>query len=286
MPKPIRIALIADIHLGPDEMTKKGSAALPLVDSFVKFCAQERPDLVIDLGDRLTEDSPEADARNLEALAGRFAQIEAPRLHVVGNHDFGAHTLSIDDGARILGADLSHHVLVMGDWRIIVWNADTSLSLETGFPYPADDVAWLEQVLPQDDRPTLLFGHVPLGGESLIGNAYLEQRFRHVAHYPDDHRIRDVLERHGQVIAAFSGHSHWNALHTVDGLHHVTIPSLTETFVTHPDPAGAFAMLEAGNQLQVEVYGRDPRAYRLPLRRSGRHWIHPDKPGYPGFRTA
>lgn len=46
----VRIALLADIHHGPDLPTKRGSAALPLLERFAGFVRESAPDLVLELG--------------------------------------------------------------------------------------------------------------------------------------------------------------------------------------------------------------------------------------------
>ena len=53
-------------------------------------------------------------------------------------------------------------------------------------------------------------------------------------HYVEGDAARDVIERSGKVIACITGHTHWNQRHTVDGVHYITIHSLTESFTTHP----------------------------------------------------
>ena len=44
-----------------------------------------------------------------------------------------------------------------------------------------------------------------------------------------------------------AGHVHWNTVTLVDGIPHVTLQSLTETFTTHPEPAAAWGLLELGD---------------------------------------
>jgi hypothetical protein len=86
-----------------------------------------------------------------------------------------------------------------------------------------------------------------------------------------------VIERSGKVIACVAGHTHWNARNTIDGVHYITIHSLTESFTTHPYPTGAFGMLAIDEYLTVEVVGRDPRLHRLPIKPVGYHWQNLDR---------
>ena len=76
--------------------------------------------------------------------------------------------------------------------------------------------------------------------------------------------VRDVLESH-DVAMAMNGHVHWNN-HTVhNGISYITIQSLIENTANDGEPAGAWALVEAGaTHLEVTVNGRDPASYRVP----------------------
>ena len=67
----IRIAVVTDIHHGQDTLTKKGSAALPLLGRFIADAGKGGFDAVLDLGDRISDESPERDrALQAEVAAG------------------------------------------------------------------------------------------------------------------------------------------------------------------------------------------------------------------------
>jgi NAD(P)-dependent dehydrogenase (short-subunit alcohol dehydrogenase family) len=122
------------------------------------------------------------------------------------------------------------------------------------------------------------FSHLPLDNGSMLGNFYFEKAVPNGAHYAEGAAARDIIERSGKVIACLAGHTHWNARNTIDGVHYITIHSLTESFTTHPYPTGAFGVLDIDAYLTVEVFGRDPALHRLPLKPLGYHWqnLHRD----------
>lgn len=49
-------------------LTKKGSLAPELLDRFAGFVADYEPDMVVELGDRITDTDPEADRAALGAV--------------------------------------------------------------------------------------------------------------------------------------------------------------------------------------------------------------------------
>ena len=59
------------------------------------------------------------------------------------------------------------------------------------------------------------------------------------------------------AILSLSGHVHWNTWHSVDRVRYATLQSLTESCTTHPLAAGAYTILELGEDISIEVGGLD-----------------------------
>jgi len=71
-----------------------------------------------------------------------------------------------------------------------------------------------------------------------------------------------------------AGHVHWNTVTNVDGVVHLTQQSLTESFTTGGEPAGAMGLLELSPEtLRWQVVGRDPIEVVLPASPPG--WVPP-----------
>jgi 3',5'-cyclic-AMP phosphodiesterase len=84
-PNARRVALITDIHHATDQDGR--SDGLCLLREFGKFVAEVCPALVLDLGDRITDQSQGRDALLMRELAEAFASLDAPVRHLCGNHD-------------------------------------------------------------------------------------------------------------------------------------------------------------------------------------------------------
>lgn len=241
MTGPLRLAVVADIHHGPDVRTKRGGAALPLLRRALDEIVAWRPDAVIDLGDRISDVDPEADRRHAAEVAALFESLGVPRFHLLGNHDV-AH-LSAADNAAVLGCPAGHASVIVGGWRLVLWQADTTYDRARGLRLAVGDLDWLQAELAGSAEPVVLFSHVPLGGGSMIGNPYFEAQTRLAAYETDAAAIRAALAGSGRVALCVAGHVHWNALHTLDGIPHVTVQSLTESFTTG-EPSGCWASFE------------------------------------------
>ena len=272
MPK---ICIVTDIHHGSDTTTKKGTAATRLMEEFATFCADQAPDLVLDLGDRISDVDHDTDLALEREAAAMFAPIQQPVHHICGNHD--RDYISVAENAEILGQSLVNETLELDGWTLVLFRADAKIHRNAdgsrGFAMPEADLVWLAGVVATATQPLAVFTHVPLSGHDQTGNYYFQNN-PDFSRYPHSERIRAVLEGARVPVACFSGHVHWNTLTTVHGIPYFTIQSLTETFTTHPAPAGAMAVLELGSdEIALYVHGLDRFQARMPVAQTGRRWV-------------
>ena len=265
-----RIAVIADIHHGRDTATKRGSAALGLLDRFIATVNTSDVHAVLDLGDRISDENVERDRMLQQEVAARFRRIDGkPRHHMLGNHDVAK--LSLNENAELLDAPLDSRSMLVGDVRAVFWQPDVAMTLERPPSLRPGDLATLEKLLAADDRPTLLVSHVPLSGHSQAGNYYFE-RNPQFASYAETADIRRVIADAPCPLVALAGHVHWNTLTTIDGTPHLTLQSLTETF-TCAEPAACTATIEIdGDEFRWRVDGVERMSLTLPWPTSKIRW--------------
>ncbi|WP_167648795.1 metallophosphoesterase family protein [Mameliella alba] len=258
-----RIATIADIHHGAPSHTKRGDTALSLMADFAAWANAEAPDLVLDLGDRISDIDETTDLRLEAEVAEAFKAVNAPIHHVNGNHD--RDHLTTAQNEDILGQSLGNDVLDCGDWQIALWRADPKISRGTdriGFDLPEPDLLWLSRTMQAAEKPTLVVSHVPVSGHGQTGNYYFE-RNPGVSRYPQSDRARRALSQARVPVVCLSGHVHWNTVTTVDGITHLTQQSLTESFTTQGAPAAAWGLIELSDTLHWQVFGADPFEARI-----------------------
>lgn len=272
MTRTTRLAFVTDIHHGADTPSKQGSAALKLLEEFRRFATEAKADAVIDMGDRISDVGREQDLRLQREVADAFAAFALPRFHIVGNHD--RDHLSVADNEEIFGQDLSHRAIDLGPWRVVFWQADTLIRRPGGFLYSEEDVTWLAATVAAADRPLLLVSHVPVSGHSQVGNYYFEQNPQR-ATYPNAARLRTILRSATVPVAWIAGHVHWNTVTKVDGIPHLTLQSLTETFTTGGEAAGSFGLLELSDRIDWRVAGRDPFAFSMDAAATLGRWRPP-----------
>lgn len=272
----IRIAIVTDIHHGQDSKSKKGSAALPMLARFAEFIDEEQADLVLDLGDRISDEDPETDRRLEREVKQAFGAVRAPTFHINGNHD--RDFLSVEDNEAIFDQSLRKETLDIGDWRLALWRADTLIRRPGGFSLADEDLDWLAETIAAADRPLLIASHVPVSDHSQIGNYYFENNAEH-ASYPGAGRVRAALRLARVPVCWLAGHVHWNTVTTVDGIPHLTQQSLTEGYTTEGRACGSFGLLTLDEQrIDFRVHGDDAFACTLPVRQAARRWYEPMPP--------
>lgn len=284
----VRLAVVTDIHHGAPSTAKRGDAALGLMAEFARFVADARPDAVLDLGDRISDVDAETDRRLAGEVAESFRPVaeatSGPVLHICGNHD--RDHLSVADNETILGQPLGHAVMDIGDWRLVLWRADSRIRRGPevrGFVLVEEDLIWLARTVQAADRPLLVAAHVPVSGHAQTGNYYFENNPQG-ATYPGAERVRAALSLARVPLVCIAGHVHWNTITAVDGITHLTQQSLTESFTTMGEPAGAMGLLELDETVSWEVAGRDPIAFSF--RPAAHRWTPrlPDFAAHPGLR--
>lgn len=270
-----RIAFVADIHHGKDVMTKKSSQGLRLLADFAAFVASGDADLVVDLGDRISDENHDRDLVLEREVAEGFRAIPRPVHHINGNHD--RDFLSVAENEAIFGQKLGHAIVDLGEWQLVLWRADTHIHRRpegSSFRLADGDLDWLAATLAAAQKPSVLATHVPLSGQSQRSNYYFHNNAA-IATYPELDAIQGVLRTAPAPLVCVSGHVHWNSVVTVDGIPHITLQSLTESCTTGGEPAEAWGVLDLGEIIRWTAHGRQHFAFETDAASTIQRWPEP-----------
>jgi hypothetical protein len=198
--KEITLAIVSDIHVGPNNDGNNESAVVhpnkykinlkPLMNS--------RPDLILTLGDNVNDhDKCHPYADDLKLLFSRFNVLWGK-----GNHDMDCF-LTFNNQAYY------YHDYNNAGWRIILLDhrIDTDL----------DEQNWLRKTL-KTDKKVVLVSHVPFFSPSRDENAML----------PEYVEVEKIVSGSGNVKYVLSGHLHnrlWDKIY--NGVHYYIIPSVS-----------------------------------------------------------
>jgi len=267
----LNLALVTDIHHGPSSYSKVGDVALSLLNEFVEDVNTNGADLVIDLGDRINDANKESDFKLEQEVIAVFNKLNVAHVHLLGNHDL--EFLSREDNAKALAVSVAHQSLDIKGYHLVFWQPDADF--QAGFCATQEQLEWLEQDLASTNLPTLIFSHAPFSGASMVGHFYFQNSSADKYSYRNASDIRNIIRKHGHVIACISGHVHWNTLHTVNGVHYLTLQSLTESWTTQGQAAEAWTQLELSENVHVKVRGNDPFEAILRKKNPTSNWLDP-----------
>lgn len=264
----MRLALISDVHLGPPashqgKLRKLTHLSEQLVMSFVRRMRDElNPDLVINLGDVIEDESAEQDRARYTRFTALLREIGKPVLHVAGNHD----TINLTP------AELCQ---IWGDTPDVTYSRDhdglhfavlrTVEHRGERIELPEAQLRWLEQDLALTQLPSVVLMHHPASEMRLEGNRWFEKR-PHLCRVVERRALREVVQNSGKVLAVFNGHVHWNHFDVIAGIPYVTLQSLIENLDEDAPgrAAAAFAVCDIDDRrLVITVHGAEQARYQI-----------------------
>jgi 3',5'-cyclic-AMP phosphodiesterase len=245
------------------KLRKLSHEAPTLTAAFVERMNQlERPDLVVNLGDVVEDESPELDRERYRQFLSILSALDAPVIHVAGNHD-QIHLGEDDLRALWKHRGPLHYSLDLGGVHFSVLN--TLEQKDVAVRLPAEQIAWLAGDLERAAPPVVVLMHHPASEMDLAGNRWFEKA-AHICRVAERRELRKVIEASGKVRAVFNGHAHWNHLGVMAGIPYVTLQSLIENLDDDAPgrPAAAHAVCDLdATRLSVRIEGADPARYRF-----------------------
>ena len=268
----LRLLIITDIHHGAPVRTKQSQASLMLLDEFVTIANNSDSQLIIDLGDRINDLDHTTDLRLMKEVAERFSKIKCQKEHLIGNHDI--HFLSVEENEKLLSSNLRSRSLDLCGWHLVFWCPNAKYSPETGFGDDQESITWLQKDLKTNDKPAIIFCHVPQFSGDLTGNFWFANN-PWAASLPYASTVLDIIQKDPNVKMTVGGHIHWPSLSTLHGVHHITLPSLIESFFSNGKPCGAWTEITIKDQIVIAIFGNEHWQWTLPIRHKGTEWPEP-----------
>jgi Icc protein len=264
----VRFAVITDVHFGPlahfdGKLRKLSHEAGGLTREFVdRMNHVERPDLVLSLGDIVEDESREADLARYREYLSILGALDAPVLHVAGNHD--QINLSEDDLRALWGHEGPlHYSWDFGGVHFAVLN--TLETKDVCVRLPDEQLAWLERDLAASSAPVVVVTHHPTSDQDLTGNRWFE-RAPHICRVAERKKLRAIVEASGKVVLVVNGHAHWNHFDLIGGIPYVTVQSLIENLDEDAPgrPARAHAVIDLEpRRLSVRIEGAEVARYQV-----------------------
>jgi 3',5'-cyclic AMP phosphodiesterase CpdA len=265
----MRFALLSDVHFGPPasfggKLRKLTDQAEPLCRAIVaRMNEVERPDHFVNLGDVIEDASRSTDEANYRRFLRVLESLDAPILHVAGNHD----SINIPDAdlAGLWGRNEPlYYYEQWGDVRAVVLR-----TIEGGgrITLPEEQLAWLEATLGESPTPALVFMHHPASEMDLRESRWFSNT-ANICLVAEREDFRRIIEASNKVLAVFNGHVHWNHFDVISRIPYITLQSVIEN-IDEDAPgraAASYAVCELDrHRLLVRVLGSEPARYQIEL---------------------
>lgn len=267
---PLTLALLTDLHFGPEarfqgKLRKLSHQAEELTRSITRKLAGElRPDLMVNLGDDVEDESRDADLARYESCQALLRTAGAPVVNVAGNHDV-VH-LGKDDLNRIWGREGPlYYSFDRGGFHFVVLHTLEKKDVDIHVPHA--ELRWLIADLEAAALPTVVLMHHSASEQDLTDSRWFAAR-PDLALLRDRAELRHIFESSGKVRAVLNGHVHRNHLDVINGIPYVTFQSLIENLEDDAPgtPAASFGWVWLDpRRIVVRVHGNDPARYQFEL---------------------
>lgn len=263
----MRFALVTDLHFGPEahfegKLRKLTHKAPILTDEVISRLRESPPDLLVNLGDDIEDESREVDWARYEDCQARLRALGVPLLNVAGNHD----TVHLGRDAILSAWGRTGHLYYSEDLHGVHWVVlHTQERKDVDIRIPEAQRAWLTEDLARTDLPTVILMHHSASEQDLDDSRWFRGR-PHIALVKERQELRRIFEHSGKVRAVFNGHLHRNHLDVIRGIPYITVQSLIENLDEDAPgrPAAAYAIAELSpERLVVRVRGQDPARYQV-----------------------
>jgi len=263
-----RIGFVTDLHFGPaafheGKLRKLTHHAAELARDVVRAMnEQHQPDVLVNLGDDIEDESREADLARYAECQEILRTAKAELVNVAGNHD--TIHLTRDDLGRVWRREGPlFYSMDRGGHHLVVLHTHERKDVDVRIPQAQLD--WLKSDLAATQLPVIVLMHHSASEQDLDDSFWFHGR-AHLALVVERAELRRILEESGKVRVVFNGHVHRNHLDVIRGIPYVTLQSLIENL--DEDAPGRAAAAHAiatvtDASIVVRVHGRDPARYQF-----------------------
>lgn len=264
----LTLGFVTDLHFGPaayhdGKLRKLTHHAADLTRGVVRAMNDEvRPDLLVNLGDDIEDESREADLARYTECQDILRSAKTELINVAGNHD--TINLGKDELNRVWRRDGPlFYSLDRGGFHLVVLHTLERKDVEVRIPQA--QLEWLEADLARTELPTVVLMHHS-ASEQDLEDSFWFRGLAHLARVKERAELRRILEASGKVRAVFNGHVHRNHFDVIRGIPYVTVQSLIENLDEDAPgrPAATYAVATITQaRITIRVRGNDPARYQI-----------------------
>lgn len=233
--------MLADIHYGPNRGTLPGQEALEKLKEWVRSVNSElRPDLVVDLGDRINSENSTSDYERMRSIGKILAKLDCPWYGIHGNHDLD--NLDKHECEEALGRPLGNQFVDLGDYRLIFLDSQDPVIAGIGGNISESSLNWLHSAVDSAKAPCIVFVHQAADEHDLTDNIHFNE-ISDMAYIKNRVAIKKILSNRS-VRVVLNGHLHRGIPRLHESTLYLTVPSFTDVWNDEGKHPSAFTVLE------------------------------------------
>ncbi|MCD6495630.1 metallophosphoesterase [Candidatus Bipolaricaulota bacterium] len=234
----LRVGIFTDLHAHDTDSPVEGKLMTTYPErlgAYVDAMNAWPADLVIQLGDFVNGafvmgadlGDPARIVNILDQAEAIYAELDAPRYYVLGNHD--VYDLSKEEFLTHTAVTKTYGSFDAGTYHFVILDAQYNKKgedlghagwvVQGNIPQP--EIDWLAADLAATDKPTIVCVHQRLE----IDKDMLSGGGPEVLHNKE---VQKVMEDSGVVIAVFEGHDHTNVHTVINGIHYIEFDQLAD----------------------------------------------------------
>lgn len=264
----LTIGFVTDLHFGPQasydgKLRKLTQHASALTKEVVRRMNDElRPDLLVNLGDDIEDESKEADLARYAECQDILRTAKAELVNVAGNHD--TIHLNREELTRIWRREGPlFYSFDRGGFHFTVLHTLERKDVDVRIPQA--QLEWCKADLAKTSLPAIVLMHHSASEQDLEDSLWFKGRTQ-LALVAERKELRAIFEQSKKVRAVVNGHVHRNHFDVIDGIPYVTVQSLIENLDEDAPgrPASAHAIAHLDERRMVfRVHGNDPARYQV-----------------------
>ncbi|MDC7228745.1 MAG: metallophosphoesterase [Sphaerochaetaceae bacterium] len=264
----LKIVFISDIHLSPGQDWSDciwkftPNEEIPgLIERFVSIVNDElRPDLIIELGDRIIDVDTNTDCKNTATIYEEIdSKVNCPVFHVDGNHDF-VHVGKPELALLLRNPELPY-VRIYNGYKCIFFDSLDPMIDGVGGAVSEKQLAWLRHEMNCDDLPKMVFSHHPLNYHEIHRNFLIPSDTVPLMKVANCDEVRNILEGGRNFLFHGSGHLHWWSFRVTPNGTYLVNPPLSAAHPEQTNAPGWFmeADIWPEGKVDVKIHSIAPR---------------------------
>lgn len=225
------------IHAPDVHLSESFDALTPFINAIDKQLFHPRPDFIVFGGDNIdgSKDDGRVCEREMRILKDKLNTLTVPYYIFCHNHDTWGEACQGEQYRLHFGHQFNYSATLSEDF-VGIFMSGMYIDQDVLIKNAIDNVLWLDQTLcDKADKKILLFSHVPLFpprkpvSPHIVSTLKREdwEAHRYGLGAEVSKPFRDVVAKHGNVVAHYSGHCHVHSVKKSRGTYYVTTASMS-----------------------------------------------------------